>query len=201
MPHHHPCEAAAGRARRGVRPPAAGRSSASWPGPTASASGPSSSWPPTCSGLSISTGMICRLERQGAAELEAPVEGLREHVRTAASAHIDETSWWQGRDKMWLWAAVTKSATVFTIARSRGADVARGHARDRPPGRWSSAIGSRATPGSSDASSAGPTPSERNRQIGRAPGVSSGPRPSPSPGPEAPPGRGLTAPRPRGPAG
>jgi transposase len=77
-------------------------------------------------GLSISTGMICRLERQGAADLEAPVEGLREHVRTAASAHIDETSWWQGRDKMWLWAAVTKSATVFTIARSRGADVAKG---------------------------------------------------------------------------
>src|SRR4051795_3423733 len=76
-------------------------------------------------GLSISTGMICRLESQGAAELEAPVEGLREHVRTAASAHIDETSWWQGRDKMWLWTAVTKTATVFTIAGSRGADVAR----------------------------------------------------------------------------
>src|SRR3954468_3438042 len=77
-------------------------------------------------GLSISTGIICRLERRGAADLVAPVEGLREHVRTAASAHIDETSWWQGREKMWLWAAVTKSATVFTIARPRGADIARG---------------------------------------------------------------------------
>jgi transposase len=77
-------------------------------------------------GLSISTGMICRLERQGAAELEAPVEGLRKYVRTAASAHIDETSWWQGRDKRWLWAAVTRAATVFTIAKSRGAEVARG---------------------------------------------------------------------------
>src|SRR4051812_40117163 len=77
-------------------------------------------------GLSISTGMIYRLERQGAAELEAPVGELREHVRRAASAHIDETSWWQGQEKMWLWAAVAKSATVFTIARSRGADVARG---------------------------------------------------------------------------
>src|SRR3954466_9885708 len=43
-------------------------------------------------GLSISAGMICRRERRGAADLEAPVEGLREHVRTAASAHIDETS-------------------------------------------------------------------------------------------------------------
>jgi transposase len=43
-------------------------------------------------GLSISVGMICRLERQAADELEAPVEELRDHVRQAAVAHIDETS-------------------------------------------------------------------------------------------------------------
>jgi transposase len=54
-------------------------------------------------GLTISTGMIARLERQGAVELTAPVEELRQHVRDAASAHIDETSWWQGQDKAWLW--------------------------------------------------------------------------------------------------
>src|SRR3954452_20872735 len=76
-------------------------------------------------GLTISVGMICRLERQSADELEAPVEELREYVREAAVAHIDETSWWQGRDKMWLWTAVTRLVTVFTIAPSRGADVAR----------------------------------------------------------------------------
>src|SRR5690606_8960946 len=76
-------------------------------------------------GLSISSGMICRLERQGAAELEAPVEGLREHVRDAASAHIDETSWRQGGQKAWLWVAMTELVTVFAIAASRGADVAR----------------------------------------------------------------------------
>jgi transposase len=76
-------------------------------------------------GLSISLGMIARLERQGAAELEAPVEELRRHVRDAASAHIDETSWWQRRTKAWLWAAVTDLVTVFTIAPSRGAEVAK----------------------------------------------------------------------------
>jgi transposase len=76
-------------------------------------------------GLSISIGMISRLERQAAAELGAPIEELREHVRNAAVAHIDETSWWQGPDKAWLWGAVTKWVTVFTIATSRGADVAR----------------------------------------------------------------------------
>lgn len=76
-------------------------------------------------GLTISTGMIARLERQGADELEAPVEELRDHVRQAAVTHIDETSWWQGQDKMWLWAAVTRLVTVFVIAPSRGADVAK----------------------------------------------------------------------------
>jgi transposase len=77
-------------------------------------------------GLSISTGMIARLERQGATELEAPVEELREYVRTAAVAHSDETSWWQGRAKAWLWVAVPNLVTVFTIATSRRAEVAKG---------------------------------------------------------------------------
>jgi transposase len=76
-------------------------------------------------GLTISVGMNCRLERQAVAGLEAPVEELREYVREAAVAHIDETWWWQGRDKMWLWTAVTRLVRVFTIAPSRGADVAR----------------------------------------------------------------------------
>jgi transposase len=76
-------------------------------------------------GLSISIGMICRLERQAADDLEDPVEELREYVRDAAVAHIDETSWWQGLDKMWLWTAVTRLVTVFTIDPSRGADVAK----------------------------------------------------------------------------
>ena len=76
-------------------------------------------------GLTISTGMIARLERRGAAELAAPVEELRQYVRDAAVAHIDETSWWQGQDKAWLWGAVTRLVTVFTIATSRGAEVAR----------------------------------------------------------------------------
>jgi transposase len=76
-------------------------------------------------GLSISTGMICRLERQTTDVLEPPVGELRQHIRDAASAHIDETSWKENRVKAWLWAVVTQSVTVFAIATSRGADVAK----------------------------------------------------------------------------
>jgi transposase len=50
---------------------------------------------------------------------------LRRYVQDADSAHIDETSWKQGRDKAWLWVAVTRLVTVFAIATSRGAEVAR----------------------------------------------------------------------------
>ncbi len=77
-------------------------------------------------GLSISLGMIARLERQGAVELETPVEEIRGQVRTATAAHIDETSWWQGRVRVWRWAAVTTMARAFTIASCRGAEVAKG---------------------------------------------------------------------------
>jgi transposase len=76
-------------------------------------------------GLTISTGAIRGLERRAADVLEAPVAELRNHVRDAGSAHVDETSWRQARRKAWLWGVVTRLATVFTIADSRGADVAK----------------------------------------------------------------------------
>ena len=44
-------------------------------------------------GLSISTGMISKLERQSAAVLEAPYNELAVAVHHAEVANIDETSW------------------------------------------------------------------------------------------------------------
>ena len=75
-------------------------------------------------GLSISTGMISKLERQSAEALEAPYQELAAAVHQAAVIHADETSWREQRRKAWLWATVTAIATVFTIARNRTAAVA-----------------------------------------------------------------------------
>jgi transposase len=75
-------------------------------------------------GLSISTGMISKLERQSAQALEAPYNELATAVHTAAVIHADETSWREERRKAWLWVAVTAMTTVFTIARNRTAKVA-----------------------------------------------------------------------------
>ena len=75
-------------------------------------------------GLSISTGMISKLERRSAAALEAPYNELAVAVHTAEVIHADETSWREERHKARLWAAVTAMFTVFTIARNRTAKVA-----------------------------------------------------------------------------
>jgi len=76
-------------------------------------------------GLTISTGMISKLEKQSAAALAEPYRELAESVLEAEAVNIDETGWRECRRKAWLWVTVTALATVFTIARNRSAGVAR----------------------------------------------------------------------------
>lgn len=73
-------------------------------------------------GLSISTGMICKLQRRAADLLTPAYDELCHHVRTQ-NVHIDETGWREEKKRAWLWAAVAPLASVFHIARSRGRDV------------------------------------------------------------------------------
>jgi transposase len=75
--------------------------------------------------LSISTGMISKLERQSAATLEAPYNELAMAVHQADVVNIDETSWREQHRKVWLWATVTRCFTVFTIALSRSGAIAK----------------------------------------------------------------------------
>jgi transposase len=75
-------------------------------------------------GLTISTGMISKLEQQSAAALEAPYNELAASVYEAEVVNIDETSWREDRQRAWLWVTVTVVATVFTIARSRAGKIA-----------------------------------------------------------------------------
>lgn len=76
-------------------------------------------------GLSISTGMVSKLERGTAAVVEPPYNELAVSVHQAKAVNIDETSWRQTRKRVWLWTTVTPQAAVFTIARSRSGEVAR----------------------------------------------------------------------------
>jgi transposase len=76
-------------------------------------------------GVPICAGQVCASEADTAAATDPVVEELREYVKSQR-ANVDETGWWQKRQRGWLWAVVTQAATVFSIALSRAATVAQG---------------------------------------------------------------------------
>lgn len=69
-------------------------------------------------GIPISTGQICDLERQTSEMLQPVVEQAQDYVRQRP-ANVDETSWKQGKKKVWLWVAATRWVAVFAIYLSR----------------------------------------------------------------------------------
>src|SRR5262249_5690420 len=76
-------------------------------------------------GVPVSAGQVCALEAATAAATDPVVKELRDYVR-GQPANVDETGWRESRQRGWLWTAVTKAVTVFTIALSRATSVARG---------------------------------------------------------------------------
>jgi transposase len=74
-------------------------------------------------GVPVCAGQVCASEAETAAATEPVVEQLREYVRSQP-ANVDETGWWQKRQRGWLWTVVTQTVTVFAIALSRAGSVA-----------------------------------------------------------------------------
>jgi transposase len=83
-------------------------------------------------GLTISLGMVAKLERITAEVLEQPVSELAEGVRAASAANIDETGWREGGRKAWLWVVVASVGIVFRVARSRAGAVAQALLGEQP---------------------------------------------------------------------
>lgn len=75
--------------------------------------------------VKLSPASVCKAEQMMSAALAPAVEEAREYVRNSDSAHLDETGWMERLRRAWLWTAVAGAITVFTIARSRGSDVAK----------------------------------------------------------------------------
>ena len=76
-------------------------------------------------GVRLALGSVCNIEREVSLALAGPVEEARGHVRQQPVVHADETGWRENKRRAWLWAASTALVTVFQIATSRGADVAK----------------------------------------------------------------------------
>lgn len=74
--------------------------------------------------IELSVGAVARLEQTTSAALAPVVDEVAAAVRQAAVANLDETGWWEGKKRAWLWTAVTDLLTVFRLEPSRGRAVA-----------------------------------------------------------------------------
>jgi transposase len=75
--------------------------------------------------VELSLGAVARLEQATGTALEPIVDEVAAAIRGAAAANLDETGWWQGRRRTWLWTMVTEALTLFRLAPSRGGKVVR----------------------------------------------------------------------------
>jgi len=71
----------------------------------------------------LAASSVAALCQDTAAALAAPVAALRATLPVAPVVNADETHWPQAGRRHWLWVAVTRTATVFTLAASRGSAV------------------------------------------------------------------------------
>jgi transposase len=75
-------------------------------------------------GLPMSLGTLANLERATVQALAEPVAEARAYVQEQPTAYLDETGWREGRQRAWLWTAVTAGVTVFVVRLSRSSKVA-----------------------------------------------------------------------------
>jgi transposase len=75
-------------------------------------------------GVPLCVGTISHLEHATVQALAEPVAKARTYVQAQPAAYLDETGWREGRQRAWLWTAVTAYVTVFVVRLSRSANVA-----------------------------------------------------------------------------
>lgn len=72
----------------------------------------------------LALGSVSAMEQNASAALSQPVEEAHTYVRQQPVVNADETSWRQGKQRLWLWIGTTPLVTVFLLA-TRGAEGAR----------------------------------------------------------------------------
>jgi transposase len=76
-------------------------------------------------GVELGLGSVSALEQATSEVLKEPVAEAQAAVKEQPVANVDETGWREGKQRGWLWVAVTGVVTVFLIRLSRGAKVAK----------------------------------------------------------------------------
>jgi len=71
-------------------------------------------------GVQLCTGSIVRSCQRVSTALAPVDQTIQATVQRQAHLHVDETTWWEQRQRGWLWVAVSAVATCFRIDASRG---------------------------------------------------------------------------------
>ena len=74
----------------------------------------------TVLGIPMSKGSVQNACEEVSEALRTPVGELVEALPKQATVHLDETGWRQGKERRWLWVAVTGLFTVFAVHAKRG---------------------------------------------------------------------------------
>jgi transposase len=73
-------------------------------------------------GVPISPAAVCKLQHRTTDALAPVAAELRGQLPDQA-ANVDETGWYQHGKRRWLWAAVTRTASVFVVGPSRNREA------------------------------------------------------------------------------
>lgn len=60
-----------------------------------------------------------------AGKVESHYDALLHTIRTSQAVYSDETSWWVGGPKWWLWTFTTPTATLYRVEQRRASSVAK----------------------------------------------------------------------------
>ena len=91
----------------------------------------------------VSVGTVLNLEQRTSEAIKPAYDEALDAIQNAEFVHCDETGWWQGNDRAWLWAAVTRCSRCS--ASTPGATARRSASCSSPSRASSSLIGSRST--------------------------------------------------------
>jgi transposase len=79
----------------------------------------------TLLGIEVSLGSVSAMEGRMAKALDAPYAEVWQRARGSPVVHADETTWYENRRLIQLWALVTKELCFYQIQESRGTDAAK----------------------------------------------------------------------------
>jgi transposase len=76
-------------------------------------------------GVPMSTGAVIDAQNRVSTALATPVADAVLHAQNQPVKNADETPWWQGTTRAYLWVCVTSLVTVFQVHLTRKADAAK----------------------------------------------------------------------------